>query len=192
MSASSPARPLFSGLSFGTGEGNAQCRLLWSPPEIGAPDAAKLIARVRNDGTTLLILDRAETWMDLIQKNTTVKYNGSFKIGTTWLGGLHFVRENPLFKDLPVNTAMNWPYQAVVRDGKTRSGLLLNGEDLVVGAWHSYPMALGTAVGIIPCEKGKIVVSTLDIASQLNVRDSSAEVARKLLCNFIAFRPLAQ
>ena len=172
--------------------GSAQCRLLWSPPEIGAPDAAKLIARVRNDGTTLLILDRAETWMDLIQKNTTVKYNGSFKIGTTWLGGLHFVRENPLFKDLPVNTAMNWPYQAVVRDGKTRSGLLLNGEDLVVGAWHSYPMALGTAVGIIPCEKGKIVVSTLDIASQLNVRDSSAEVARKLLCNFIAFRPLAQ
>lgn len=82
---------------------------------------------------------------------------------------------------------MNWPYQAVVRNGKTRSGLLLDGEELVVGAWHSYPMALGTAVGVIPCGKGRIIVSTLDIASQLRSADTSANVARKLLCNFLAF-----
>jgi hypothetical protein len=40
-----------------------------------------------------------------------------------------------------------------------------------------------TAVGIIPCGKGKVIVSTLDIASQLK----SAEVARKLLCNFVEY-----
>ncbi len=168
-------------------KGNAQCKLMWSPPEAGAPDPARLIERVRNDGTTLLILDRADTWMNLITNNTSAKYSGSFAIGTAWLGGLHFVREHPLFKDLPVNTAMDWPYQAVVRNGKTRSGLLLEGEELIAGAWHSYPMNLGTAVGIIPCGRGKIVVSTLDITDQLNSTDTSAEVARKLLCNFIAF-----
>jgi hypothetical protein len=48
-------------------------------------------------------------------------------------------------------------------------------------------MALGTAVGIIPCGKGRIIVSTLDIASQLRSADTSAHVARKLLCNFLAF-----
>ena len=48
-------------------------------------------------------------------------------------------------------------------------------------------MDLGTAVGVIPCGKGKIVVSTLDIAGELNSSDTSACVARKLLCNFIAF-----
>ena len=180
-------QPVTVRLDFWHRKGNAQCKLLWAPPETDAPDLTHLLARVRDDGTTLIILDRADTWMDLIQKNTDVKYNGSFKIGTAWLGGLHFVRKHPLFDGLPVNTAMDWPYQAVVRNGKARSGLLLEGEQLVAGAWHCYPMKLGTAVGVIPCGKGRIVVSTLDIASQLRSSDSSAEVARKLLCNFIAF-----
>jgi hypothetical protein len=167
--------------------GNAQCKLLWSLPEPGAPTPGQLIQRVHDDGTTLLILDRADTWMNLITNNTAAKFDGSFVIGTTWLGGLYFVRSHPLFNDLPVNTAMSWPYQAVVRNGRARTGLRLEGEELVAGAWHSYPMDLGTAVGVIPCGKGKIVVSMLDIASQLNSADTSAEVARKLLCNFIAW-----
>jgi beta-galactosidase len=180
-------KPVTVRLDFWHRKGEARCRLLWAPPEVGGPSAAKLIERVRNDGTTLVILDRADTWMPLITNSTPVKYSGSFQIGTAWLGGLHFVREHPLFKDLPVNVAMDWPYQAVVRNGKTRSGLLLDGEELVAGCWHSYPMNLGTAVGIIPCGKGKIIVSTLDIASQLKSTDTSAEVARKLLCNFVEY-----
>jgi hypothetical protein len=110
-----------------------------------------------------------------------------YLFGTAWLGGLHFVREHPLFDGLPVNCAMDWPFQAVVRNGKTRSGLRLEGETLVAGAYHCYPMSLGTAVGIIPCGKGRIIVSTLDIADQLHSSDTSAEVARKLFCNFIRF-----
>ncbi len=172
--------------SWGSGITKATRNLLWAVPEVQTrQNRTRLIDRVRNDGTTLFILDRADTWMNLITNNTSATYTGSFKVGTAWLGGIHFVREHPLFKDLPVNQALDWPYQAVVRNGKTRSGLLLEGEELVAGVWHSYPMALGTAVGIIPCGKGKIVVSTLDIASQLSSSDTSAEVARKLLCNFI-------
>jgi PA14 domain/Glycosyl hydrolases family 2/Glycosyl hydrolases family 2, sugar binding domain/Glycosyl hydrolases family 2, TIM barrel domain len=168
-------------------KGNAHCKLLWAPPEVGAPNPARLIQRVRDDGTTLLILDRAESWMRLITNNTAATYDGSFEVGTAWLGGLHFVVSHPLFKDLPVNTAMSWPYQAVVRNGRERTGLRLEGEQLVVGVWHSYPMDLGTAVGVIPCGKGKLIVSTLDIVDQLNSPDTSADVARKLLCNFIAY-----
>ena len=168
-------------------KGNAQCKFLWSLPEPDAADAARLIRRVRDDGTALLVLDRADTWMSLITNHTAATCSGSFTIGTAWLGGLYFVRSHPLFKDLPVNTAMSWPYQAIVRNGRSRTGLRLEGEELVVGAWHSYPMELGTGVGIIRCGKGKIIVSTLDIASQLNSSDTSAEVARKLLCNFIDF-----
>jgi hypothetical protein len=125
--------------------------------------------------------------MDLIRKNTDIKYDGAFSIGTAWLGGLFFVREHPLFKDLPVNCAMNWPYQSVVKDGKNRLGLLLEGGELVAGCWHSYPMKLGTAVAVIPCGKGRIVVSTLDICGNVGSPDAAANVARKLLCNFIEF-----
>ncbi|HEY1662382.1 MAG TPA: PA14 domain-containing protein [Verrucomicrobiae bacterium] len=166
---------------------NAQFQLRWALPESDAPDAAKLLQRVHDDGTTLLILDRADTWMNLITNATPVKYDGSFVIGTAWLGGLFFVRSNPLFNDLPVNTAMSWPYQAVVRNGRSRTGLRLEGEELVVGAWHSYPMDLGTAVGIIPYGQGKIIVSTLDLTSELESKDTSVDVARKLLCNFIDY-----
>lgn len=180
-------RPVAVRLDLWHRSGNAQCKLLWSPPEADAANPEKLFQRVQDDGTTLLILDRADTWMELITNHTGVKYNGAFTIGTAWLGGLHFVRSHPLFRDLPADMAMGWPYQAVVRNGKARSGLRLDGEELVAGAWHSYPMDLGTAVGIIPCGKGKIIVSTLDIASQLNSPDTSAEVARKLLCNFIGY-----
>lgn len=167
--------------------GSVRCRLLWSTPEPDPADPEHLLERVHDDGTTLIILDRADTWMPLIQKVTPVKYRGSFTVGTAWLGGLHFVRSSLLFAGLPVNTAMDWPYQAVVSNGKTRSGLLLDGEDLVAGVWHSYPMQLGTAVGVIPYGKGKIIVSTLNIADELNSVETSACVPRKLLCNFINY-----
>jgi hypothetical protein len=165
----------------------ARCVLSWAVPEKNPPNPQRLIDRVRDDGTTLLVLDRADAWLDLIQKNTAAKFSGTFKIGTAWLGGDHFVREHPLFKDLPVNCGMNWPYQALVRDGRTRFGIVADGEEFVAGAWHSFPMQLGTAVGIVPCGKGRIVFSTLDICDNLSNRAAPAEVARKLLCNFIEF-----
>jgi beta-galactosidase len=174
-------------LEFKQHRDKSRCKLMWTIPEANAPDAAKLLARVRNKGTTLLVLDRADTWMDLIRNSTGIKCDGAFSIGTAWLGGLFFVREHSLFKDLPVNCAMDWPYQSVVKDGKNRLGLLLEGGELVAGCWHSYPMKLGTAVAVIPCGKGRIVVSTLDICGSVGSPDGAANVARKLLCNFIEF-----
>jgi hypothetical protein len=42
-------------------------------------------------------------------------------------------------------------------------------------------------VGVIPFGKGKIVVSSLDVVSNLSSQEGPAEVARKLLCNYIEF-----
>lgn len=171
--------------------GDGRCRLMWSPPDASPTDLDKLMARVRDDGTTLVVVDFADTWMELIAKHTGVKYAGSYKVGSAWAGGQHFVREHPLFKDLPVNTAMDWPYQAVVRNGNERVGLLLEGEELVAGSWHAHleaaPQKLGTAVGVIPFGKGRIVVSTLDIVENLPSDETPAHVARKLLCNYLEF-----
>jgi hypothetical protein len=164
-----------------------RCVLQWSTPELTPADPQKLFDRVRNDGTTLIVVDNTDTWMDLIVKNTSITYRGKFLVGTAWLGGVHFVKRHPLFSDLPANDGMNWPYQAVVKNGADRYGLEIEGDEVVAGAYHAYPMKLGTAVGIIPCGKGKIVFSTLDICGTLAAKESSANVARKLLCNFIEF-----
>ncbi len=164
-----------------------KCRLEWSVPEVNATDPQKLIDRVANEGTTLILADNADTWMDLIAKNTKITCSGRFQIGSAWLGGVYFVKQHPLFNGLPTNVGMNWPYQAVVRNGAERFGLEMDGEELVAGAYHCYPMKIGTAVGIIPCGKGKIIFSTLDICGNLASKESPANVARKLLCNFIEY-----
>ncbi len=174
-------------IEFAQQRGAGHCKLLWSVSANNVPDPQRLLERARRDGTTLLILDYAEPWMEFLRQHAAVKYSGAFKVGTNWLGGVHFVRQHPLFKELPTNSAMNWPYQAVVRNGNDRVGLLLQDEELVAGAYHSYPMQLGTAVGVIPFGQGRIVVSTLDIVDNLAVETGPAEVARKLLCNYIEY-----
>lgn len=82
---------------------------------------------------------------------------------------------------------LNWPYQSVVRNGDRRFGFRVQGEELVVGSYRSTPFELGTAVGIIPCGKGRIIFSTLDIVDNLNLPFGPAEVARKILCNYIKY-----
>jgi len=69
-------------------------------------------------------------------------------------------------------------------------GLDLHGGELIAGAWNSWPMHLGSAVSIFPLGEGgegKVLLSTLDIISQLDNPDSSAEVARRLLSNFLSY-----
>jgi beta-galactosidase len=171
--------------------------LLWRvPSDKPAFDPPRLLNRIREDGTTLIVLTNAAEWAKtLTALDSSIKYTDSFIVGKAWSGGVHFVRAHPLFKDLPANCGMDWPYQAVVRDGTARSGLLLDGDELVAGAFHANmseakppaPIRLGTAVGIVRVGKGRIIVSTLDIAGNLSQPDGPADVARKLLCNFIEY-----
>jgi hypothetical protein len=176
--------------------GDARCRHLWKVPStVPAPDPQRLLARVRDEGLTLIVLENAADWAEQLHKlDPGLGYHGSFIVGKAWSGGVHFVRRHPLFKDLPTEVGMDWPYQSVVRDGLSRSGLLLDTDDLAAGAFHANmseatppaPIRLGTAVGIVRLGKGKVILSTLDIASNLSAPDGPADVARKLLCNFIA------
>lgn len=177
-------------VEFDQRRGNGLCRLLWSPPDANPVEVERIFARVRDDGTTLVLLDFADAWMDLVAKHTGVRYAGAFKVGSAWAGGQHFVRAHPLFAGLPVDAAMDWPYQALVRNGNERSGLLLEGEELVAGAWHAHleaaPQRLGTAVGVIRHGQGRIVFSTLAIAENLDSPEAPAHVAKKLLGNFLS------
>ena len=174
-------------LEMRQGRGAARCHLEWIVPDLDSGLATAILDRVRRDGTTLVLLEQAEAWMPLItgSANPGVTYAGSFKVGKTWLGGIHFVRAHPLFAGLPTNAALDWPYQEVVHNGDERTGLLLEGEDLAAGCYHSFPMKLGTAVGVVPFGRGHIIVSTLDIASNLNAPPGPADVARKLLDNYV-------
>ncbi|HLP02288.1 MAG TPA: hypothetical protein VK163_09695, partial [Opitutaceae bacterium] len=174
-------------VEFEHGRGPAECSLEWIVPDPGNATAANILERVRRDGTTLVILQQAEAWLPLLAAvpDSPVRFGGAFKVGKAWLGGIQFARAHPLFAGLPVDGALDWPYQAVVRNGDERTGLLLEGEELAAGCYHSYPMQLGTVVGTFPLGRGRVIFSTLDIAPNLGGPAGPAEVARKLFCNFL-------
>jgi hypothetical protein len=161
--------------------------LHWQRPDAGQGEVPgdQLLDRAKNDGTTIIILDRAETWSDLIAKATGTKISPAFAVGINWKGGQYFVKDHPLFKGLPTNCALNWPYQAVL--GGAREGFEMEGEESVVGAYNTVPFHLGSAVAIVPYGRGKIILSTLNITANLAAADSTAAVAKKLLCNYLDF-----
>jgi len=159
----------------------------WSQPGTTVIDPQKLFERVKNDGTTLVLLGSTETWMQSVAESTNTTYNGYYNVGKDWIGGIHFVKDHPLFEGLPVNDALNWPYQAVVRNGDRRFGFRIEGEEMIAGSYRSSPFELGSAVGIIHHGKGKIIFSSLDIADNLDNPSGPAHVARKLLCNFVKY-----
>jgi hypothetical protein len=162
---------------------SAQIQMLWQTPVPEKVTADQVLQRAVRDGTTVLILDRAENWLDALGKATGIPQGKGFVLGGNWLGGQYFVKDHPLFAGLPVNQALNWPYQAVV--GGRRTAFEVNGGELVAGAYHTWPLQLGSTVSIQPAGKGRVILSGLDIIDQLANPDSSAEVARKLFCNFL-------
>ena len=166
---------------------SGQIQLKWSQPSAATIAPQKLFERVKNEGTTLILLGSTETWMKSVAEYTNTVYNGYYNVGKDWIGGIHFVKKHPLFEGLPVDDALNWPYQVVVKNGDQRFGFRMQGEELVVGSYRSTPFELGTAVGVIPCGKGKIIFSSLDIADNLSDPSGPAEVARKILCNYIKY-----
>lgn len=156
---------------------SGQIQLKWSQPSAATIAPQKLFERVKNEGTTLILLGSTETWMKSVAEYTNTVYNGYYNVGKDWIGGIHFVKKHPLFEGLPVDDALNWPYQVVVKNGDRRFGFRMQGEELVVGSYRSTPFELGTAVGVIPCGKGKIIFSSLDIADNLSDPSGPAEVA---------------
>lgn len=163
-------------------------QLKWSRPGDIQIAPATLLDRAKNDGTTIVVIGQTETWMEDIAKATGIKYNGYFNVGKNWVGGIHFVKRHPLFKDLPQATAMDWPYQDLVHDGDNRYGFKVDGEELVAGAYRSWGFYLGTTVGIAPYGKGCIIFSSLDIVKNLTKRDGPSEVAKKLLINMVNYK----
>lgn len=167
---------------------NARCRLDWAVPNENLPDAQRLMERAVKDGTRIFILQSADEWSEFIAANSKVVFKDKFFVGTNWLGGVMFNKPHAVFNELPVGGALNWPYQALIHTGVERMGLVMEGEELLVGAYHTYPMAIGTAMGIIPMGKGAVLFSTLDIYGNIINDTAAGLVAKKLIYNMIDFK----
>ena len=164
----------------------------------------ELLDCVTKDGTTLILLANnrqiAKDWAAALDRENIVEFKGM--VGATrasWMGSWYFVKEHPFFESLPVNTAFNWEYQADVRglgdfpkdaDIYGADGMLLEGKNVeyVVGYSRGHDRRIGTAVAVIPCGKGKIILNSIaGFCNALTDSNSALHqaVACRLLCNFI-------
>ncbi len=139
------------------------------------------------EGHTLIIVSFADKWMDYLAEKEVIDYRKKVNLGTAWIGGNFFVRENPLFEGLPVNCAFDWEYQCFAHNDRFRYGFVMNGEISYVGAVSDHKQMAMTSVGLIPLGRGQILFSTLDIFSNLKTNKPSAVVAKKLLLNYLKY-----
>lgn len=160
-------------------------QLVWTLPGQSKVNPETILSKAKEDGTKIIILNNADTWIQTVCKAVNAKYNGFYSVGRNWVGGVHFVKDNPYFDNMPVNIGMGWPYQALVRDGDSRLGFELEGDNMIVGSYRSWPFHLGSALGELQYGKGKIIYNTLDIERNLLNEDSSASVARRLFYNLL-------
>ncbi len=164
---------------------DGKVRLVWTMPGTSEIAPESVVDRAVSDGTTLLLLKSPESWMQFLNPAAGIGYESNFTVGTDWVGGVHFVTDHPVLSGLPVNTAMNWPYQELVKEGNSRLGFKIADERFIAGAYRSWPFHLGTAMGETPCGKGRVLYTTLRLCEPLLSPEPAAEPARKLFGNII-------
>jgi len=172
-------------------DGLSMVKLLWTRPERRARVSGlldELLRRAREDGTTLVFLDRADVWAEQLAARGVLRYDGKLEHGRYWMGGGFFARdEHPILRRLPAGGALGRPWQELVHYGRQRSGLWLHDEEVVIGCVSDHQPRPATALGIVRAGKGRILLSTLDMLRPLNAPPGPADLVRKLFCNVVAW-----
>ena len=138
-------------------------------------------------GNTLVILQNAPYWCDILSVREVTEYTGFQKLGTNWMGGNYFVRQHPIFNGLPVNTVFNWEYQSLAGYDRDRFGLRLGNDSCVVGCYSDHKNEMYSALSIIPVGSGRIIINTLDLKAAILSKQKSAVVAKKILENIVNY-----
>ncbi|MHB9028977.1 MAG: sugar-binding domain-containing protein [Candidatus Latescibacterota bacterium] len=137
------------------------------------------------NGATLVVITNADQWAQAFTEPSgyqSVQYAGSERWGEA---SRLFVGKHRLLDGLPQAQAMGWEYQ-VFYEGD-RAGLRLGyfGNETVVAMGAQDRKDIMTAVAVVPCGEGHIVLSTLDMLKHLNSTRPQAATAKKLFMNFI-------
>ena len=149
-------------------------------------DMNDILRRVREDGTKLVLVEDAEVWLKKLRDAKAFPEYKVFHPHKTWVGHNLFVADHPIFDGLPKNCAMNWEYQKLaVYDGPKHFGLLMEGEEALAGVVGVPLRGIATSVGIVPCGKGRIVFSSLDLAPNLASSDKATVTPKKIFANIL-------
>jgi len=185
-----PARPVGLRLEYLQEADNSRLSLEWCPPAASAAGrtlAEQLVARATADGTTLLVLDHTDAWARLLSDLGAVDLQGVLTLGRYWLGGNLFARPHALLAGLPSEGGLDWEYQELVHYGMRQYGLLLQGEEAIVGCLADHRPQPATVVGVVPCGRGRLLLCTLDLPRALLGPPGPHDLVKALLMNALAW-----
>ena len=151
-------------------------------PNVRGPDP--IMTRVAN-GATLIILEHADLWAQErsgVHNYPALSYAGSVKTGDT---GRFFTGRDTLLDGLPSGQAMNWEYQVFYRGDVWGLRLARRGVETIVGLALQNSDEMLDALCRIPFGNGYILLSTLDILSNLDSDKPYAAPAKRLFLNMI-------
>lgn len=165
----------------------------WSGNWTGIDFPDDIFRRVREDGTTLIFWtngpDLAERALRMMDSRGIVKFAGAVGGGRMpWMGSWSAVREHPLLKGLPVNTALNWEWQT-----SGGNGFIVDGEGVewIAAFGRDHDRNIGASLITVPYGKGEIIVNCIgDCYGSLVLDSESAPatpIARRMLLNTIEY-----
>ena len=98
-----------------------------------------------------------------------------------------FVGRSTLLKDLPLSQSMNWEYQVFYREDIWGLDIGRIGNETVVALAAQNRKDILTAVARIPFGNGMIIISTLNMMTELGSQAPQSATAKKLFLNFIEY-----
>ena len=166
---------------------------IWSGNWKGVDFPEDVFRRVREDGTTLVFWtngpDLGERVLRSMDAREIVKLSGSVGNGRMpWMGCWTAVREHPLLKGLPVNTALNWEWQTSGGNGFIVDG---DGVEWIAAFGRDHDRNIGASLATVPYGKGEIIVNCIgDCYGSLAPGRESAPatpIARRMLLNAVEY-----
>lgn len=152
----------------------------------GADLAREVLRRVEEEGTTLLVLHDAPAWARRLDALGAVDLEGELFLGRYWMGGGYLAAPHTLLAGLPADGALGWPWQALVSSERRGHGLILTGAETVVACWSDHQPRIASALAVVPHGRGRIVLSSLDLAGALGTAGGAVDLPRRLLVNLVA------
>ena len=123
----------------------------------------------------------------LLAGQNIIQFNGDVgNCRAPWMGAWYFVRDNPIFNGLPVNTALDHRYE-LPQENVGEDGLLLDaaGLQVFVGYGRDHDPTLGIGLCVVPYGKGQIVLSC--IGSEVSgLTDNPASLPRPIALRLLA------
>jgi beta-galactosidase len=141
------------------------------------------------NGTTLIVLDNAETWADAMSGyyHKSLKFTGIKSFGDN---GRLFVGDSVLLSGLPDSQALNWEFQTFYEPGVSGLGLAKKGVETVVGISVQNTDGIYNALTRVPFGEGEIILSTLNLLPEMDSERPQSAVAKKLFMNLLEYSRL--